>query len=90
MEVRDAIENKDVHIVLLKDTLNDLRRENKFIKRTVIMLFGLLALSIAGIIFQGLYYQHNLFKFIGETEFSTEIYMENDLSDQNNMNVERK
>lgn len=90
MEVKDAIENKDVHISLLKDTLKDLRTENKFIKRTVIILFLMLFVSIGGIIFQGLYYQNKLFKFIGDTEFSTEIHMDSEKNNYNNMNVERK
>ena len=81
---------KDIHIQILQDTLKDLRRENGFIKTTVLMLFVLLVLSVAGIIFQALYYQHKLFKFISETEFTSEIWMDNDLSDKNNMNVERR
>ena len=81
---------KDIHIQILQDTLDDLRRENKFIKATVVMLVLLLTFSIGGIIFQGLYYQHKLFKFISETEFTSEIWMDNDLSNKNNMNVERR
>ena len=90
MEVKDAIDNKDIHIQILRETLGDLRTENKFAKRTVVMLIILLTLSIAGIIFQGLYYQHKLFKFIGDTEFYSEVNMNNDTSNSNNMNVERK
>ncbi len=81
---------KDIHISILQDTLKDLRTENGFIKKVVLLLFLLLALSVAGIIFQGLYYQHKMFKFLSEAEFSTEIFMDNDLSDRNNMNVERR
>lgn len=90
MEIKEAIENKDIHIMLLKETLNDLRTENKFIKRTVIILFLMLFLSIAGIIGQGMFYQHRLFKFIGDTEFTTEIHMDSEKNNYNNMNVERK
>ena len=81
---------KDVHISLLQDTLKDLRTENKFVKKTVIILFVLLFFSVAGLVFQGLYHQHKLFKFLGEVEFTSEIWMDNDLSDKNNMNVERR
>ena len=81
---------KDIHISILQDTLADLRTENKFIKKTVVILFLMLAFAIGGIIFQGLYHQHKLFKFIQEAEFTSEIWMDNDLSDKNNMNVERR
>ena len=81
---------KDIHIQILQDTLDDLRRENGFIKATVLLLFLMLAIAVAGIIFQGLYHQHKLFKFITDTEFSTEIHMDSDLNNYNNMNVERK
>ena len=90
MEVKDAIGNKDIHIMLLQETLKDLRTENKFIKKTVLILFLMLFLSIGGIVFQGLYHQYKLFRFIGETEFTSEIYMDNDMSYKNNMSVERK
>ena len=39
---------------------------------------------------QGMYYQHRLFKFIGDTEFTTEIHMDSEKNNYNNMNVERK
>ena len=81
---------KDIHIQILQDTLDDLRRENGFIKATVLLLFLMLAIAVAGIIFQGLYHQHKLFKFITETEFKSEVYMDSDLSSQNNMTVERR
>ena len=81
---------KDIHIQILQDTLDDLRRENGFIKATVLMLFLMLAIAVAGIIFQGLYHQHKMFKFLTDTEFSTEIHMDSDLNNYNNMNVERK
>lgn len=93
MKTQSEIEKdvtKDIHISILQDTLKDLRTENGFIKKVVLMLFILLALSVAGIIFQGLYHQHKLFKFISETEFTSEIWMDNDLSNKNNMNVERR
>ena len=81
---------KDVHISLLQDTLKDLRQENGFIKKTVVMLVIMLFLAIAGIVFQGLYHQHKMFKFLGEVDFNSEITMDNDASNQNNMYVERR
>ena len=81
---------KDIHISILQDTLKDLRTENRFIKKTVVMLFVMLALAVAGIIFQGIYHQHKMFKFLSEAEFTSEIWMDNDLSDKNNMNIERR
>jgi hypothetical protein len=93
MKTQSEIEKdvtKDIHISILQDTLNDLRTENKFIKKTVVILFLMLTFAIGGIIFQGLYYQHKMFKFLSETEFTSEIWMDNDLSNKNNMNVERR
>ena len=90
MNIEEAIGDKDIHIKLLQETLGDLRTENKFVKKTVILLFLMLFFAVAGIIGQGVYYQHRLFRFIGETEFTSEIYMDNDMSFKNNMNVERK
>ena len=81
---------KDIHIEILQDTLDDLRTENGFIKRTVMLLFGLLVLALAGVIFQGLYYQHKLFRFLGEVDFNSEITMDNELSNQNSMHIERR
>ena len=90
MKIDEAIGDKDIHIHLLKETLTDLRTENKFVKKTVIILFLMLFFAIAGIVGQGMYYQHRLFKFIGETEFTTEIHMDSEKNNYNNMNVERK
>ena len=81
---------KDIHIKILEDSLNDVRTENRFIKKTVIILFIMLAFAIAGMIAQNIYHQHKLFRFMENTEFRSEVNMFNDDSNANNMNVERK
>lgn len=84
------IVDKDLHIQILRDTLDDLRIENHFIRKVVLILFCMLAIAVAGIIFQNMYHQYKLFKFMSQIEYNTEIYMDNDISDNNSMNVERK
>ena len=84
------IVDKDLHIQILRDTLEDFRAENHFIRKVVLILFTLLFFAISGIIFQAVYHQHRLFKFISEAEFTSEIWMDNDFSDKNNMSVERR
>lgn len=84
------IVDKDLHIQILRDTLEDFREENHFIRKVVLILFILLFFAISGIIFQAMYHQHRLFKFMSEIEYNTEIYMDNDISDNNSMNVERR
>ena len=84
------IVDKDLHIQILRETLTDLRVENRFVKRVVMILFGLILMLVVGLFAQGTYHQHKLFKFMSEIEYNTEIYMDNDISDNNSMNVERK
>ena len=81
---------KDIHIKILEDSLNDVRTENRFIKKTVIILFIMLAFAIAGMIAQNIYHQDKLFHFMENVEFRSEVNMFNDESNANNMNVERK
>ena len=84
------IVDKDLHIEVLRDTLTDLRIENRFIKKVVLILFAMLFIAVIGLFAQGIYHQHKMFKFFGENEFNTEIHMDNDLSDSNTMTVKRK
>ena len=42
--------DKEIHISLLKDTLNDLREQNKFIKKIIFILSGIILLLIMSIV----------------------------------------
>lgn len=81
---------KDIHISLLKDALTDLRTANSILKKTMYLLCFMLMMSILGIIGVSMYHQHKLFDLMNNVEFSSNIEMQNDSSNSNVMNVERK
>jgi len=87
-QLRKEIENnKDVHILLLKDTLSDMRSERKFIKGLSMFLCSFIILLIIGIIGIGIYGQRTLKNafndFINSTELSTSVEM---CTDNNSVN----
>lgn len=88
-EVRNEI-TKDIHITILKDALADLRFANMILKKTMYMLCILLMLAILGIVGVSVYHQHKMFDLMSNVEFSSNIEMQNDASNSNVMNVERK
>jgi len=88
-EVKNDV-TKDIHISILKDALNDLRMANVLLKQTMWSLLVILALCIFGIVGLSIYHQHKMFNFMNDVEFSSNIEMQNDSSNSNTMNVERK
>ena len=93
MKTESEIKNditKDIHISILKDALNDLRMANVLLKQTMWSLLVILALSIIGIVGISVYHQHKMFDLMNNVEFSSNIEMQNDTSNSNVMNVERK
>ena len=88
-EVKNEI-TKDIHITILKDALADLRFANMILKKTMYMLCLLLMLAILGIVGVSMYHQHKMFDLMSNVEFSSNIEMQNDASNSNVMNVERK
>ena len=88
-EVKNDI-TKDIHISILKDALNDLRMANVLLKQTMWSLLVILALCIIGIVGLSIYHQHKMFDLMNNVEFSSNIEMQNDTSNSNVMNVERK
>ena len=93
MKTASEIQNevtKDIHISILKDALADLRITNMILKKTMYLLCFLLMLSILGIVGVSMYHQHKLFDLMNNVEFSSNIEMQNDSSNSNVMNVERK
>ena len=88
-EVKNEI-TKDIHITILKDALADLRFANMILKKTMYMLCILLMLAILGIVGVSVYHQHKMFDLMNDVEFNSNIEMQNDASNSNVMNVERK
>ena len=88
-EVKQEV-TKDIHISILKDALADLRFANTILKKTMYLLCFLLMLAILGIVGVSMYHQHKLFGFMNDVEFNSNIEMQNDASNSNVMNVERK
>lgn len=85
------IVDKDMHIQVLRETLTDLRIENLFIKKVVLILFVMLAFAIAGIFFQSMWYQHRLFRFMQEYEVVSSVNMNNqDSYNAGSIMIERK
>lgn len=87
--------NKDTQISILNDLLSELRASYKFLKITAIILCALLLLSFSANIFLSIYsqnlirntsekYNAELMKFINETEFNSNVEMNN--TDNNNNN----
>ena len=52
---KKVTENKDVHISLLKDTLNDSRIQAKFQKKLSVVLCSIIIFCISAICFQYIY-----------------------------------
>lgn len=65
--------DKDVHISILKDCLDDLRAQNKFIKNIVWWLCGIILLLIISLVGQSIYSQERLVNFLSDYEFESVI-----------------
>ena len=89
-ELRSKIvEDKDVHISILKDTLNDLRVQNKFIKKIVWVLCSIILILIILLAGQSIYSQEKLIGFLSEYEFESVIdsNLDNIGSDNDNNSI---
>lgn len=84
--------DKDVHISILKDCLNDLRLQNRFIKKIVWWLCSIIILLILIVASQAIYSQERLVRFLSEYDYSIETIndADNNSTNSNNINVERK
>jgi hypothetical protein len=86
--------DKDIHISLLKDTLSDLREQNKFIKKIIFILSGIILSLILGIICLSIYHNEKLMDFVTNSEFEnvieTIIETDNESSNFGSINVNRK
>lgn len=82
--------DKEIHISLLKDTLNDLREQNKFIKKIIFILSGIILSLILGIVGLSIYHNEKLMDFITNSEFISEVYIDTENESVNNGNINIK
>ena len=84
-EIRKDIEgDKDAHIAILRDTLDDLRGHNRFVKRICVMLFCLVVGLVVGIVGLSVYNEHKMLKFLKEYD----VTITNEITTDNNSNIE--
>lgn len=82
--------DKEIHISLLKDTLNDLREQNKFIKKIIFILSGIILLLIISIVGLSICHNDKLMDFVTNSEFISEVYIDTDNESVNNGSIKIK
>ena len=82
--------DKEIHISLLKDTLNDLREQNKFIKKIIFILSGIILLLIMSNVGLSIYHNDKLMDFVTNSEFISEVYIDTDNENVNNGSIKIK
>lgn len=82
--------DKEIHISLLKDTLNDLREQNKFIKKIIFILSGIILLLIISIVGLSICHNDKLMDFVTNSEFISEVYIDTDNENVNNGSIKIK
>lgn len=87
---RQISSDKEIHISLLKDTLNDLREQNKFIKKIIFILSGIVLSLILGIISLSIYHNEKLMDFVTNSEFISEVYIDTKNESVNNGSIKIK
>lgn len=87
---RQISSDKEIHISLLKDTLNDLREQNKFIKKIIFILSGIVLSLILGIISLSIYHNEKLMDFVTNSEFISEVYIDTENESVNNGSIKIK
>lgn len=98
-ELKQMIDdNRDIHISLLKDSLQDLRIQNKFFRKMIYLLSFVIVVLIACMSALNVYNQNKLEKmandnadrfvrFLYETEISSEVYIDTDNESYNQGNI---
>ena len=76
--------DKDIHISLLQDTLNDLREHNRFKNRIIIFLASAVVLCIIGVATLGIYYQEKFVNFMKDYD----VTIENSFTSDNSSTTE--
>lgn len=91
-EIRQEIEgDKDAHIAILRDTLEDLRGHNRFVKKVCVMLFCLVVGLVVSIVGLSVYNEHKMLKFLKEYDvtITNEITTDNNNESDSTINVTR-
>lgn len=65
---------------LIHDIMEDLRNERKFIRKICVILCMIIVFLVFGIIGTSVYNQNKIFTFISESEFESNVEMNNDNS----------
>lgn len=98
-ELKQMIDdNRDIHISLLKDSLQDLRIQNKFFRKMIYLLSFIIIVLIACMSALNIYNQNKLEKmandnsdrfvrFLYEAEISSEVYIDTDNESYNQGNI---
>lgn len=86
MNIIESIKNdKDLHIALITDTIEDLKNQNKFIKKILVFCIVIILNLIIGIVGLSVYHNERLISLIENTEFETitENFIETDNNSSN-------
>lgn len=93
---RDNIEkeiksDKDAYIAILRNTLDDLCGQNRFMKRVCVMLLCLVVGLIVSIVGLNVYNEHKILKFLKEYDvtITSEITTDNDSESNGAISVAR-
>lgn len=91
MNIIESIKNdKDLHIALITDTIEDLKNQNKFIKKILVFCIVIILNLIIGIVGLSVYHNERLMDFLNESSICSEIYIDTDNNSTNNGSISVK
>ena len=91
MNIIESIKNdKDLHIALITDTIEDLKNQNKFIKKILVFCIVIILNLIVGIVGLSVYHNERLMNFLNESLICSEIYIDTDNNSTNNGSISVK
>ena len=91
MNIIESIKNdKDLHIALITDTIEDLKNQNKFIKKILVFCIVIILNLIVGIVGLSVYHNEILMNFLNESLICSEIYIDTDNNSTNNGSISVK
>ena len=91
MNIIESIKNdKDLHIALITDTIEDLKNQNKFIKKILVFCIVIILNLIVGIVGLSVYHNERLMDFLNEYSIFSEIYIDTNNNSTNNGSISVK
>lgn len=91
MNIIESIKNdKDLHLALITDTIEDLKTQNKFIKKILVFCIVIILNLIVGIVGLSVYHNERLMNLLNESSICSEIYIDTDDNSTNNGNISVK